>query len=184
MFLCKIGMATVRQKGLDILAVLAVILLVCLGIVCLRYSTEGAESQIGQKTCEHISARGEALAKQHQKSTHSDQTGEVNQYSRRTFANEVVSVESKSVMDSFVTYRQAPQSDAAQAASDMNDAMDEMLNRSEIPADYAETMVALSRDKSQGDVVRDFAVQHIGLYAETLNMRGKYDANSAKLLAK
>ena len=69
-------------------------------------------------------------------------------------------------------------SDAAQAASDMNDVMDEMLNRSEIPADYAETMVALFRDKSQGDVVRDFAVQHIGLYAETLNMRGKYNADS------
>ena len=33
--------------------------------------------------------------------------------------------------------------DAAQAASDMNDLMDEMLNRSEIPAAYAETMVAL-----------------------------------------
>ena len=73
-------MVTVRQKGLDILAVLAVILLVCLGIVCLRYSTEGAESQIGQKTCEHISARGEALAKQHQKSTHSDQTGEKSKF--------------------------------------------------------------------------------------------------------
>ena len=63
---------------------------------------------------------------------------------------------------------------AAQAASDMNDVMDEMLNRSEIPADYAETMVALFRDKSQGDVIRDFAVQHIGLYAETLNMRGSF----------
>ena len=58
---------------------------------------------------------------------------------------------------------------AAQQASDMNDVMDEMLNRSEIPADYAETMVALFRDKSRGDVIRDFAVQHIGLYAETLN---------------
>ena len=71
-------------------------------------------------------------------------------------------------------------SDAAQAASDMNDVMDEMLNRSEIPADYAETMVALFRDKTQGDVIRDFAVQHIGLYAETLQMRGKYDSNSSE----
>ena len=65
----------------------------------------------------------------------------------------------------------------------MNDVMDEMLNRSEIPADYAETMVALFRDKSRGDVIRDFAVQHIGLYAETLNMRGKYDADSAESAA-
>ena len=62
----------------------------------------------------------------------------------------------------------------------MNDVMDEMLNRSEIPADYAETMVALFRDKSRGDVVRDFAVQHMGLYAETLKMRGKYDADSSE----
>ena len=67
-----------------------------------------------------------------------------------------------------------------QAASDLNDVMDEMLNRSEIPADYAETMVALFRDESRGDVIRDFAVQHIGLYAETLNMRGKYDADSTE----
>ena len=70
--------------------------------------------------------------------------------------------------------------DAAQQASDMNDVMDEMLNRSEIPADYAETMVALFRDKSRGDVIRDFAVQHIGLYAETLRMRGKYNADSTE----
>ena len=69
---------------------------------------------------------------------------------------------------------------AVQYASDMNDVMDEMLNRSEIPADYAETMVALFRDKSRGDVIRDFAVQHIGLYAETLNMRGKYNADSGE----
>ena len=73
--------------------------------------------------------------------------------------------------------------DTAQYASDINDIMDEMLNRSEIPADYAETMVALFRDKSRGDVVRDFAVQHIGLYAETLNMRGKDDADSAESAA-
>ena len=70
--------------------------------------------------------------------------------------------------------------DAAQYASDLNDVMDEMLNRSEIPADYADTMVVLFRDKSQGDVIRDFAVQHIGLYAETLQMRGKYDADSTE----
>ena len=70
--------------------------------------------------------------------------------------------------------------DAAQRASDMNDVMDEMLNRSEIPADYPETMIALFRDKSQGDVIRDFAVQHIGLYAETLQTRGKYDADTSE----
>ena len=70
--------------------------------------------------------------------------------------------------------------DVAQQASDLNDVMDEMLKRSEIPADYAETMVALFRDRSQGDVIRDFAVQHIGLYAETLQMHGKYDADASE----
>ena len=97
----------------------------------------------------------------------------------KTPVDEAASVESKSAIDAFVVHRHVPPvEDAAQAASDMNDVMDEMLNRSEIPADYAETMVALFRDKSRGDVVRDFAVQHIGLYAETLQMRGKYDAEA------
>ena len=86
----------------------------------------------------------------------------------------------ESAIAEFVERQTNSSADAAQAASDMNDVMDEMLNRSEIPADYAETMVALFRDKSQGDVIRDFAVQHIGLYAETLNMRGKYDADSTE----
>ena len=86
----------------------------------------------------------------------------------------------ESAIAEFVERQTNSSADAAQAASDMNDVMDEMLNRSEIPADYAETMVALSRDRSQGDVIRDFAVQHIGLYAETLNMRGKYDADASE----
>ena len=86
----------------------------------------------------------------------------------------------ESAISEFPERQASSAADAAQYASDMNDVMDEMLNRSEIPADYAETMVALFRDKSQGDVIRDFAVQHIGLYAETLQMRGKYDADSSE----
>ena len=86
----------------------------------------------------------------------------------------------RATVDAFIARHDISIADAAQAASDMNDAMDEMLNRSEIPADYAETMVALFRDKSQCDVIRDFAVQHIGLYAETLRMRGRYDAKSCE----
>ena len=83
-------------------------------------------------------------------------------------------------IDEFTERHAEPPSDVAQVASDMNDVMDEMLNRSEIPADYAEAMVAIFRDKSHGDVIRDFAVQHIGLYAETLQMRGKYEADSSE----
>ena len=52
---------------------------------------------------------------------------------------------------------------------------------SEIPADYGETMVSLCRDKSQDVLTRDFAVQHIGLYVQTLNRRGEYNAKSAEV---
>ena len=124
---------------------------------------------------------GEALPKQQQKPNRPAKTSGGGQNSMKTPVDEAASVESKSAIDAFVVHRHVPPvEDAAQAASDMNDVMDEMLNRSEIPADYAETMVALVRDKSQGDVIRDFAVQHIGLYAETLQMRGKYDADASE----
>ena len=85
-----------------------------------------------------------------------------------------------STVDALVVRQESMPENAMQYASDLNDVMDEMLNRSEIPADYAETMEALFRDKSQCDVIRDFAVQHIGLYAETLRMRGRYDAKSCE----
>ena len=161
--------------------VLAVILPVCLSAIWWRFSTEEDVSQREQKTSGRISTVGEPLPKQQQKPKRSVQASGGEPNSKKTPVNETASVESKSAMDSFVTHRQAPiAEDAAQQASDLNDVMDEMLNRSEIPADYAETMVALFRDKSQGDVIRDFAVQHIGLYAETLQMRGKYDSNSSE----
>ena len=86
----------------------------------------------------------------------------------------------ESAIDALAMQHDSSIEDAAQYASDLNDVMDEMLNRSEIPSDYAETMVVLFRDKSQGDVICDFAVQHIGLYAETLQMRGKYEADSSE----
>ncbi len=68
----------------------------------------------------------------------------------------------------------------AQAASDKNQVMDELLNLDQIPADYGTQMVALFRDKGQDVLTRDFAVQHIGLYAQTLNRRGVYDSASAE----
>ena len=67
----------------------------------------------------------------------------------------------------------------AEAASDKNQVMDELLNQDQIPADYGTQMVALFRDKGQDVLTRDFAVQHIGLYAQTLNRRGAYDSDSA-----
>lgn len=69
-------------------------------------------------------------------------------------------------------------SERAQMASDKNQVMDELLNQPEIPADYGERMIALYRDGEQDVVTRDFAVQHIGLYAQALNRRGKYNPES------
>ena len=68
----------------------------------------------------------------------------------------------------------------ARAASDKNQLMDALLNQAEIPSDYGETMVTLSRDKSQDELTRDFAVQHIGLYAQALDRRGVYNPKSAE----
>ena len=67
----------------------------------------------------------------------------------------------------------------AQTASDKNQVMDELLNQDQIPDDYGTQMVALFRDKGQDVLTRDFAVQHIGLYAQALNRRGAYDPESA-----
>ena len=68
-------------------------------------------------------------------------------------------------------------------ASDKNQLMDALLNQPEIPADYGETMVSLCRDKSQDVLTRDFAVQHIGLYAQALSRRGAYNPKSAEAMS-
>ncbi len=65
-------------------------------------------------------------------------------------------------------------------ASDKNQLMDAFLNQPEIPSDYGETMISLCCDKSQDVLTRDFAVQHIGLYAQALSRRGEYNAKSAE----
>ena len=68
--------------------------------------------------------------------------------------------------------------EARRLASEKNQVMDELLARPDIPSDYGAEMVALYRDRTQDVYTRDFAVQHIGLYAETLNRRGTYDPAS------
>lgn len=64
---------------------------------------------------------------------------------------------------------------AAQTASELNQTMDALLNRTGIPSDYGMRMVALVRDAVQDELTRDFAVQHLGLYAQSLARRGTYD---------
>ena len=68
----------------------------------------------------------------------------------------------------------------AEFASEKNQVMDELLNQPQIPSDYGDVMVELYRDKSQDVLTRDFAVQHIGLYAQALARRGEYDADAAE----
>lgn len=74
--------------------------------------------------------------------------------------------------------REATKEQRGAAASEKNQLMDELLNQPTIPADYGATMIALFRDETQDVVTRDFAVQHIGLYAKALNRRGRYNPDS------
>ena len=72
-----------------------------------------------------------------------------------------------------------PQDERGEIASEKNQLMDELLDLPKIPSDYGATMIALFRDRSQDVVTRDFAVQHIGLYAQALARLGTYDPDSS-----
>ena len=60
--------------------------------------------------------------------------------------------------------------------------MDDILDGEPIPSDYGQVMVDLFRDLSQDVYTRDFAVQHIGLYAEAMYRRGAYDPSSPEAM--
>ena len=90
-------------------------------------------------------------------------------------------VESKERMSFLLTEeKDIPEISLAELASEKNQVMDELLNQPQVPSDYADVMIGLYRDKTQDVLTRDFAVQHIGLYAQALNRRGEYDAASAE----
>ena len=72
----------------------------------------------------------------------------------------------------------APSSAIVRLAAEKSQLMDDLLNAEPIPSDYGQVMVGLFRDRSQDVYTRDFAVQHVGLYAEALHRRGAYDADS------
>ena len=83
--------------------------------------------------------------------------------------------------------RSPPRQEASSAASssatvrlaaEKSQLMDDLLNEEPIPSDYGQVMVGLFRDRSQDVYTRDFAVQHISLYAEALHRRGAYDSSS------
>ena len=81
--------------------------------------------------------------------------------------------------EAFAVIDEQGTSDIPRLASDKNQIMDALLNQPQIPPDYGGSMVALVRDQSQDVLTRDFAVQHIGLYAQTLERRGEYASDSA-----
>lgn len=90
-------------------------------------------------------------------------------------------IESKERMSFLRTEeKDIPEISLAELASEKNQVMDELLNQPQIPSDYAGVMIGLYRDKSQDVLTRDFAVQHIGLYAQALERRGEYDADAAE----
>lgn len=70
--------------------------------------------------------------------------------------------------------------DIVRLAAEKSQLMDDLLNEEQIPSDYGAVMVSLFRDRSQDVYTRDFAVQHVGLYAEALHRRGSYDASSTE----
>lgn len=72
--------------------------------------------------------------------------------------------------------------DIVRLAAEKSQLMDDLLNEEPIPSDYGQVMVGLFRDRGQDVYTRDFAVQHIGLYAEALHRRGAYDPTSPEAL--
>ena len=71
-----------------------------------------------------------------------------------------------------------PLSDAVRLAAEKSQLMDDLLDEEPIPCDYGQVMVSLFNDRSQDVYTRDFAVQHIGLYAEAMHRRGTYEPSS------
>ena len=65
-------------------------------------------------------------------------------------------------------------------AAERSQRMDDLLNQNPMPANYGQVMIDLFRAKALDIYTRDFAVQHIGLYAEALQRQGRYDPSSSE----
>ena len=72
--------------------------------------------------------------------------------------------------------------DAPSVASLKNQVMDKLLEQQSLPADYGAEMIGLYRNRANDELLRNFAVQHLELYAGTLAVRGGYDAASDQAL--
>ena len=72
--------------------------------------------------------------------------------------------------------------DAPSVASLKNQVMDRLLEQKTIPADYGAEMIGLYRNRANDTLLRNFAVQHLELYAGARQVRGGYDAASDEAL--
>ena len=67
----------------------------------------------------------------------------------------------------------------SQLASDVNQEMDRKLAVTDLSSAYAEEMIATWRDRTNHELVRNFAVQHLERYARECVVRGTWDPASA-----
>lgn len=67
----------------------------------------------------------------------------------------------------------------SQRASDANQEMDRKLADADLSSAYAEEMIATWRDRTNHELVRNFAVQHLERYARECVVRGTWDPASA-----
>lgn len=63
-------------------------------------------------------------------------------------------------------------------AIEMNEWIDMTLQSAVLPQNYGGTLTAIFRDRSYGDLTRNFAVQHFDLYAGALARRGQFEPDS------
>jgi hypothetical protein len=72
--------------------------------------------------------------------------------------------------------------DAPSVASLKNQVMDKLLEQQTLPSDYGAEMIGLYRNRANDPLLRNFAVQHLDLYAGAMAVRGGYDAASDEAL--
>ena len=68
----------------------------------------------------------------------------------------------------------------AGTAVEMNDWMDRTLAGDALPLDFGGTLAALFRDRSNNELTRNFAVQHLEQYASALERRGSFAPDSVE----
>ena len=84
-----------------------------------------------------------------------------------------------SELHAFLVNHVESQQDLSRIASDVNREMDRKLAVVDLSPTYAEEMIATWRDRTNHELVRNFAVQHLERYARECVVRGTWDPASA-----